>query len=220
MLASRHLVRLGLFSSVTVTGLACWLSYSSSHHLPPSAHADHTPLSVGVAEPTPIAAAESVLLSRHAREATVRRFPVSIAPHDSPQLMRLLPSGQDSLMIHTLSATKPSHRQKPVLVLVHGWSAGSALWARSLDSLAEHFDVYAFDLLGFGQSSRPRFLGSTPEDARDFWLQSFELWRRQTLPEGRSFSLLGHSLVCQSPISILLLLLLLLLLFSFSFHRN
>ncbi|HLV99796.1 MAG TPA: alpha/beta fold hydrolase [Ktedonobacterales bacterium] len=44
------------------------------------------------------------------------------------------------------------------LVLAHGISAGASAfeWRKNVDALAEHFRVYAPDLLGFGLSSRPR----------------------------------------------------------------
>jgi pimeloyl-ACP methyl ester carboxylesterase len=44
------------------------------------------------------------------------------------------------------------------LVLVHGIYAGASAfeWRKNVDALAEHFRVYAPDLLGYGLSSRPR----------------------------------------------------------------
>eukprot|EP01080_Neovahlkampfia_damariscottae_P000833 gene833-9082_t len=82
--------------------------------------------------------------------------------------------------------------KKPPLVLVHGWGSGLALWSKNLDDLSEHYQVYALDLLGFGRSSRPKFIGKTPEDAKDFWLNSFDEWRKEVGLE--KFTLLGHSL--------------------------
>jgi pimeloyl-ACP methyl ester carboxylesterase len=38
-----------------------------------------------------------------------------------------------------------------------------ALWNKNIDGLSEHYDIYCFDLLGFGRSSRPAFKGQTPE---------------------------------------------------------
>jgi pimeloyl-ACP methyl ester carboxylesterase len=42
----------------------------------------------------------------------------------------------------------------PPVVLVHGTPTRSVLWRDVAPQLAEHFTVYVFDLLGFGQSER------------------------------------------------------------------
>jgi pimeloyl-ACP methyl ester carboxylesterase len=42
----------------------------------------------------------------------------------------------------------------PSVVLVHGTPSCSMLWRNVVPVLAEHFTVYLFDLLGFGQSER------------------------------------------------------------------
>lgn len=43
------------------------------------------------------------------------------------------------------------------LVFIHGIGAGSSsfMWRKNFDELANHFRVYAFDLLGFGFSDKP-----------------------------------------------------------------
>ena len=76
------------------------------------------------------------------------------------------------------------------LVLVHGFGAGVGIWALNLDSLSNNRKVYAFDVLGFGRSSRPKFDKS--EEVEWQIVQSFEWWRREVGLE-KKFILLGHS---------------------------
>src|SRR3989442_1043217 len=44
----------------------------------------------------------------------------------------------------------------PVLLLVHGIAGSSATWSRVIPALAEHYTVIAPDLLGHGESAKPR----------------------------------------------------------------
>src|SRR5215208_884422 len=58
----------------------------------------------------------------------------------------------------------------PVIVMVHGITSTSATWANVLPYLAEHFTVIAPDLLGHGQSAKPRgdySLGAYASGIRD-----------------------------------------------------
>ncbi len=58
----------------------------------------------------------------------------------------------------------------PVLVLIHGITSNSETWARVIPSLAEHFTVIAPDLLGHGESAKPRgdySLGAYASGIRD-----------------------------------------------------
>ncbi len=58
----------------------------------------------------------------------------------------------------------------PLLVLIHGITSSSASWEPVLGELAEHFTVVAPDLLGHGQSAKPRgdySLGAYASGIRD-----------------------------------------------------
>ncbi|XP_059497695.1 (Lyso)-N-acylphosphatidylethanolamine lipase-like isoform X2 [Stegostoma tigrinum] len=77
------------------------------------------------------------------------------------------------------------------LVLVHGFGGGLGLWVQNMESLSQRHPVHAFDLLGFGRSSRPRF-PLEPEEVEAQFVDSIEEWREQL---GISkMLLLGHSL--------------------------
>ena len=58
----------------------------------------------------------------------------------------------------------------PVIVMVHGITSTSATWSNVLPYLAEHFTVIAPDLLGHGESAKPRgdySLGAYASGIRD-----------------------------------------------------
>eukprot|EP00061_Rhincodon_typus_P002119 g16664.t1 len=81
--------------------------------------------------------------------------------------------------------------KKMPLVLVHGFGGGLGLWVQNMESLSRRHTVHAFDLLGFGRSSRPPF-PSEPEEVEAQFVLSIEEWREQL---GLSkMVLLGHSL--------------------------
>lgn len=77
------------------------------------------------------------------------------------------------------------------LVLMHGFAAGVGVWALNLDALSvSNRKVYAFDVLGFGKSSRPKFDKS--ETAELEIVESIERWRSRVGLNDK-FILLGHS---------------------------
>lgn len=77
------------------------------------------------------------------------------------------------------------------LVLLHGFGGGVGLWAMNVDTLAKNRTVYAFDMLGFGRSSRPQ-LSVDPGEAEEQFVDSIEQWREKIGLE--KFVLLGHDL--------------------------
>ena len=82
------------------------------------------------------------------------------------------------------------HSGTPI-VLIHGMGGGIGLWAKNISELSKNRPLYAFDLLGFGKSSRPK-LSSKPDVAEEQFVDSIEEWRKEMNLE--KFILLGHSL--------------------------
>lgn len=84
----------------------------------------------------------------------------------------------------------PDGKGTPI-VMVHGMGGGVGLWALNLDAISEKRPVYAFDLLGFGRSSRPKFSVDALEAEKQF-ADAIEKYR---IAMGlKEFILLGHSL--------------------------
>ncbi|CAG2176195.1 unnamed protein product, partial [Oppiella nova] len=104
--------------------------------------------------------------------------------------------GLDNNKIWTLEMSpkpepQPQEQQKPPLVLIHGFASAVGLWTLNLDSLVEtNRKLYAFDILGFGKSSRPVFDSS--ETAELELVDSIERWRSR-VGLNQKFILLGHS---------------------------
>jgi pimeloyl-ACP methyl ester carboxylesterase len=93
------------------------------------------------------------------------------------------------MKIWTVSKNESS--PKTPIVLVHGYCGGVALWAHNFDSLSKSHPLYAFDLIGFGRSSRPSF-SQDPIVAEMQFVESIEDWRKQMNID--KMILLGHSL--------------------------
>jgi pimeloyl-ACP methyl ester carboxylesterase len=64
--------------------------------------------------------------------------------------------GLHEILLHGHRVFYRSAGSGPVLVLVHGITSTSATWGNLLPYLAEHFTVIAPDLLGHGESAKPR----------------------------------------------------------------
>ena len=102
---------------------------------------------------------------------------------------RLVPIQNGTKVINTVVMNKQA--TKTPLVLIHGMGAGVGLWVLNYESLSKNRPLYAFDILGFGRSSRPKFTKDAETTEREF-VESIEEWRKEMNLD--KFVLLGHSL--------------------------
>jgi abhydrolase domain-containing protein 4 len=87
------------------------------------------------------------------------------------------------------ASTNIQSKNTPI-VLIHGLCGSIGLWAFNMDKLPDNHPIYAFDVLGFGRSSRPSF-SRDPMVAEDELIDSIEEWRKKLGLE--SMILIGHS---------------------------
>lgn len=86
----------------------------------------------------------------------------------------------------------------PAIILIHGFGASSGHWRRNLPELAQNHRVYAIDLIGFGQSAKPRPGSLVPGESVPY---TFETWGQQVLDFcyeviGDPACLIGNSIGC------------------------
>lgn len=91
-------------------------------------------------------------------------------------------------VIHSLEGG----HEGPLLIYFPGYAAASGFIFRNLGQWIGNFSVKAVDFLGTGLSSRPAFHARSTREAEDFFIESFELWRRKRQIE--KFTLVGHSM--------------------------
>ncbi|OQV12719.1 Protein ABHD4 [Hypsibius exemplaris] len=133
-----------------------------------------------------LAAAERTILA-YLKTPYEGKF-ITVVPDDS--VTRPDPS-KASHRIWTVSMNTEQPISETPIVLVHGFGGGVGMWAQNLDALASRRPLYAFDVLGFGQSSRPAF-STIAETAESQFIDSMEAWRKEM--KLSKFILLGHSL--------------------------
>jgi cardiolipin-specific phospholipase len=86
------------------------------------------------------------------------------------------------------------------LVMLHGYGAGLGFYYKNFESLTRHkgWKLYALDMLGMGNSTRPPFKihakdpAGKIEEAESWFVDALEEWRKARNLE--KFTLLGHSM--------------------------
>ncbi len=100
----------------------------------------------------------------------------------------------DNTYMRTLSLSSsdtPTDIPRTPLVMVHGFGCGLATFYKNFDCLHTKRSLYAFDILGFGRSTRTVF-SNDPEEIENQFVESIEKWRKAVGLD--KFILLGHSL--------------------------
>ncbi|KAM6909731.1 1-acylglycerol-3-phosphate O-acyltransferase ABHD5 [Xenentodon cancila] len=97
----------------------------------------------------------------------------------------------DGNALWTLTFCSVGVKDKTPVVLLHGFGGGVGLWAHNLEAFALRRPIFALDVLGFGQSTRPLF-STDAQAAEDQFVESIEEWRAKVGLE--SMILLGHNL--------------------------
>lgn len=90
------------------------------------------------------------------------------------------------------NSKRRSSKDRPILVLVHGYASANCYWAPVLGRLQQHFRVYCVELPGWGRSDRVTWTSSTPDEVLSCYSEGIERWRIVMGLE--KFVLLGHSL--------------------------
>jgi pimeloyl-ACP methyl ester carboxylesterase len=101
------------------------------------------------------------------------------------------PNGND-IYIRTLMC---GDKQKPTLVLVHGFAGSGALFYKIMKILCSRFYVIYLDMPGMGGSSSPTdFKDKTfsPKEVTNYFVEYFEKWRIE-MDNLTDFYLSGHS---------------------------
>lgn len=83
-------------------------------------------------------------------------------------------------------------KEKPTLVLMHGYGGSGVVFWKIMKPLIEHFYLILVDVIGMGGSSRPKFKIQDSEEAEVYLVDWFEKWRIE-MGNLTGFILAGHS---------------------------
>ncbi|KAL8166100.1 hypothetical protein V2J09_007599 [Rumex salicifolius] len=135
-----------------------------------------------------IIAAEKRLLSLVKTPYVQEKVDIGTGPPGS-KVRWFRSTSNESRFINTV--TFDNKEDVPTIVLVHGYGASQGFFFKNFDALASRFRVIAIDQLGWGGSSRPDFTCKSTEETEEWFIDSFEEWRKAK--NLSNFILLGHS---------------------------
>ena len=72
-----------------------------------------------------------------------------------------------------------SDNKNRAIILIHGFGACKEHWRGNIEILSKHGDVYAIDLVGFGESSKPTSHLKDETPSSDSFCYGIEAWARQ-----------------------------------------
>ncbi|QPG94917.1 hypothetical protein C2857_007301 [Epichloe festucae Fl1] len=155
-----------------------------------------SPDSLGSLAITPSAAAAAA-----AAAAAIPRATDQPDPHGTRTWRRSLVelSGKNRAL-NEICVERQGEQVEETLVMVHGYGAGLGFFFKNLEPITRipGLRLYALDMLGMGNSSRPPFrihargTEEKIEEAENWFIDALEEWRRARKIE--RFTLLGHSL--------------------------
>src|SRR5215204_4141506 len=85
-----------------------------------------------------------------------RSDPKRPRPTDAPPPLEQMTPRQEDVLLHGHRITYRTAGEGPLIVLIHGITGNSEQWDDVMRLLSERYTVLAPDLLGHGQSAKPR----------------------------------------------------------------
>ncbi|ERS96448.1 cardiolipin-specific phospholipase [Sporothrix schenckii 1099-18] len=119
-----------------------------------------------------------------------------------PRLWRsqMVPLSGKNRALNEYSIERVGEKHEETLVMLHGYGAGLGFFYRNFEPLSRRqgWKLYALDMLGMGNSSRPPFKvrAKDPQakitEAESWFIDSLEEWRK--IRKIERFTLMGHSM--------------------------
>ena len=112
----------------------------------------------------------------------------------------MVPLSGKNRALNEFSVTRVGEQVDDTLVMLHGYGAGLGFYYKNFESISRSkgWKLYALDMLGMGNSSRPPFKIHAKDaagkitEAEDWFVDALEEWRK--IRKLERFTLLGHSL--------------------------